>query len=62
MPSYLVQWRIDIAAASPEQAAQFARHIQLDERSIATVFDVYDEDGNGFEIDLDLIEPTSKEQ
>lgn len=38
MTTYLVTWEIDVDADSPEEAAQIAREIQLDDCSTATVF------------------------
>lgn len=40
MPTYLVTWKIDIAADSPLEAARAARAIQLRHTSTATVFSV----------------------
>lgn len=53
MPEYLVQWEINISAESPEAAAAKALEIQRDPNSIATVFDVTDEDGRTARIDLE---------
>jgi len=41
MANYKVTWEIDIDADSPEEAAQIAREIQLDDCSTATVFKMY---------------------
>lgn len=40
MTTYLVTWRIDIEADSPEEAAAQALATQRDPESTATVFDV----------------------
>lgn len=53
MPDYLVTWEININAESPEAAAAKALEIQRDPNSIATVFDVTDEDGRTARIDLE---------
>jgi hypothetical protein len=47
-----VIWEIDLATASPKEAALEALRIQRDSNSIATVFDVSDADGNIERIDL----------
>lgn len=44
MKTYHVEWAINIEADSPVEAAQKARAIQLDQGSIANVFDVYEID------------------
>ncbi len=50
---YLVTWVIDIYAESPEEAARQALAIQRKPDSIATVFDVSDDDGeNTVRVDL----------
>ena len=46
MPTYCVRWIIDIEVDTPEVAAQEALRIQRDPDSIATVFEVQDQDGN----------------
>lgn len=53
MPDYLVMWEIDINAKSPEAAAAKALEIQRDPNSVATVFDVTDEDGRTVRVDLE---------
>ena len=40
MAHFRVSWTIDIAAGTPQQAAQQALDIQRDPKSTATVFDV----------------------
>lgn len=45
MSTYLVQWEIDISAGTPEEAARRALEIQRDPNSIATVFNVWGENG-----------------
>lgn len=42
---YYVEWRIDIIADSPEEAAWQALQIQRDPESTATVFHVATDDG-----------------
>jgi hypothetical protein len=42
MAEYLVTWKIEVAADSPEDAALQALEIQRDPESMATVFDVVD--------------------
>lgn len=44
--NYLVTWKIDISAESPEQAAWQAKWIQIDPLSVANHFEVIDEEGN----------------
>jgi hypothetical protein len=43
MAEYAVEWRIEVEAANPEEAARKALKIQRDKRSIATVFHVFGE-------------------
>lgn len=45
MSEYRVVWVIDVDADSPEDAAAYARDIQQNPDSIATVFQVTDTDG-----------------
>jgi hypothetical protein len=52
MTSYSVNWRIDIEAESPVEAARQALEIHRDPGSLATVFEVYDEDGHHTSVDL----------
>ena len=52
MTAYSVSWRIDIEAESPVEAARQALEIHRDPNSTATVFDIYDEDGNHTCVDL----------
>ena len=53
MTSYLVRWEISLDADSFEDAALRARSIQRDRDSVATIFDVIDEDTReGVTIDL----------
>jgi hypothetical protein len=56
MTTYSVNWRIDIEAGSPVEAARQALEIHRDSNSTATVFDIYDEDGNCTRVDLLEIE------
>ena len=52
MTTYSIKWKIEIDAKTPEDAARKALEIQRDPASIATVFDVHDEDGNCTRVDL----------
>jgi hypothetical protein len=56
MTSYSVNWEIEIEAESPEAAARQALKIHRDQNSTATVFDVFDEEGNCTRVDLLEIE------
>lgn len=47
-----VIWEIDLDADSPREAAEKALAIQRDTESIATVFDVVNENGSRSRIDL----------
>jgi hypothetical protein len=49
---YLVEWRIDIYADSPREAAEQALAIQRKPDSTATVFNVTDTDGTTTDVDL----------
>lgn len=49
---YHVIWEIDIHADSPQEAAKKALSIHRDPESIATVFDVIDEDFETTRVDL----------
>jgi len=48
-----VIWEIDIDAETVEEAAERALEIQRDSNSIATCFEVIDEDGKKQEVVLD---------
>lgn len=52
MQTYTVEWRIEIEARTPLQAAKKALEIHRDQTSLATVFEVYSEAGKMTEIDL----------
>lgn len=52
MQHFIVTWEIDIEADTPEAAARRAREIQLDPDSIATFFDVLDDNGELHTIEL----------
>lgn len=52
MPEYYVEWSINITADSPTEAAERALQIQRDPTSTATVFDVFDADGEMYRTDL----------
>jgi len=56
MPEYRITWEIQITADSPREAAEQALVIQRVPNSIATVFDVADDDGNIERIDLEEID------
>lgn len=56
---YRVIWEIDIVASSPREAAKQALEIQRDPESLATVFDILDEDGDSHRVDL-LEEPAAE--
>lgn len=49
---YLVTWRIEVTAASPQEAAELALSVQRHEESMATYFDVIDAVGNTYQVDL----------
>ena len=49
---YRVEWHIELVATSARDAASQAMAIMRDEASLATCFDVYDEDGNAVAVDL----------
>lgn len=59
---YSVNWKIDIEAESPVEAARQALEIHRDINSTATVFDVYDEHGNYTCVDLLEIEESRMSQ
>jgi hypothetical protein len=52
MKTYTVKWTIEIDSETPEEAARETLEIQRDPASLATVFDIYDEEGNCTRIDL----------
>jgi hypothetical protein len=53
MPSYLVEWSIDIDADSPQEAARLALETQRDPNSTAVMFYVRtDEHPSGTMVDL----------
>jgi hypothetical protein len=52
MTTYSVNWKIEIEAESRVEAARQALEIHRDPNSTATVFDVYDQDGNCTRVDL----------
>jgi len=49
---YAVDWKIDIDADTPYQAALEAKRIQNDTGSTAVYFEITDEAGKHFEVDL----------
>jgi len=42
---YRVQWEIDLEADSPEEAAREALRIQRNPESIATVYEIFNDEG-----------------
>ena len=56
MPSYLVEWTIDIEADTAEEAARAALAIHRDPDSIATVFQVRRGDSPAVTFDLGEID------
>ncbi|WP_280245794.1 MULTISPECIES: hypothetical protein [Nocardia] len=54
MPEYCVDWCIDLTADTPILAALHALDIHRDPDSIATGFDVRDEHGATYRVDLRL--------
>ena len=55
MNNYIVKWEIDIEAETPEDAAKQALYIHRDPQSIATYFNVIDEECNHTSVDLDQL-------
>lgn len=53
MPEYYIEWRIELDADNPTEAARRALEIQRNPESIATVFHVSEAD-NGEEEVIDL--------
>lgn len=54
MPDYLVIWKINLSAATPQEAVGLAREIQLDPGSWATNFTVVDTaTGDSAEVNTD---------
>lgn len=56
MKTYVLYWQIEIDADGPREAARKARDIQLDQNNIATVFEVFEGDGDGKPIYVDLLD------
>ena len=56
MKGYTLYWKIEIDADSPREAARRARDIQLDPNNTATVFEVFEHDGDGEPINVDLLD------
>ena len=54
---FLVEWRINVEADTPQLAAARALEIQRNAESHAVVFDVYETD-NGEKVTVDLMEDT----
>jgi hypothetical protein len=51
---FRITWEIDLDADGPASAAKLALDIQRDAKSMATVFEVYDEEaGRTWKIDID---------
>ena len=62
MAEYLVEWKIDIDAKNPLDAAKQARLIHLDPASTATVFQVTDtKTDEKVDVDLDEFYETEEE-
>ncbi len=61
MAEYLVEWKIDIDAENPLEAAKQARRIHLEPGSTATVFQVTDTKTNE-KVDVDLDELCETEE
>lgn len=57
MTEYFVRWTVEIDADSPEEAAKIARGFQLDPNSVATVFNVSTNEGDGAYIDVGQMLP-----
>lgn len=57
--TYHVVWEIDIDADTPYEAAQMAQHYQQLPNTTATVFEVFDE--NGEAVFIDLLDPEPEE-
>lgn len=53
MTHYNVSWEMNIEADNPEAAAREALRIHRDPESIATVFEVWDENGDHVKVDLE---------
>ena len=53
MPDYTIEWRIELAAETPVDAARQALEIMRDPASTSTVFTVLDDEGETHEIDLE---------
>lgn len=59
--NYRVEWAIDIFdVATPEDAAREASGHQRTADTTATVFDVYEENGEGSRIRVDLLKLSEK--
>lgn len=56
MNHYLVTWEIELDAETPEEAARKALEIQRDPNSIATVFDVVDENAIATRVDITALD------
>ncbi len=61
MTEFLVEWRIEVRADSPEAAARKCLEIMQDPSSLATVFDVIEENGEPVRIDLTEIDNEKEE-
>jgi putative heme degradation protein len=56
MPNYLVEWHVNVSAATPREAAQQALDIQRDPESWATVFQVTEHDTFTDPVEIDLLD------
>ena len=52
MPEFVVSWEIDIDADDQLSAAKIAEEIMRDHSIFGNIFDVVDEDGRKFRVDL----------
>jgi hypothetical protein len=52
---FKINWKIEIDAETPLDAAREALRVQRDSGSTATVFEVTDENGDLFLVDLDSL-------
>ena len=49
---FKVEWRIETYGETPREAAENALKIMRNPKSMATVFAVFDQDGNRHDVDL----------
>ena len=53
---YLVNWEMHVPADSPEEAARQARAYQRDPDKRVGVFEVFDQEGKAYRVDLDELD------